>query len=253
MFADLNIGRRLPGLVLDALLPPRCLSCRVAVDRAGMLCPDCWGRITFLGAPHCAACGYPFSYDVGPTALCGNCLRDPPAFDRARAVLRYDEHSRPLILSFKHADRTESAPAFGTWLARAGAELTANADVIAPVPLHWSRLFQRRYNQAALLAKVLGRHSSVRGDMPVVPDLLLRRRRTASQGRLSRTARQRNVAGAFMVKPARKVQLAGRRVLLIDDVMTTGATVSACARSLRRAGAAAVDVLVLARVIRPEA
>ncbi len=163
--------------------------------------------------------------------------------------MRYDQSSRALVLGFKYADRTEGAAGYGTWLARAGAGLVAEADLIAPVPLHWLRLFNRRFNQAALLAQALGRGAGV----PVVADLLLRRRHTPSQGRLSPAQRRRNVAGAFAVKPARKALLEGRRVLLVDDVLTTGATVSACARTLRRGGAGAVDVLVLARVVRGQA
>ncbi|MFQ5774840.1 MAG: ComF family protein [Kiloniellaceae bacterium] len=246
-YASLAHGLRgLPRLALNALLPPRCLSCGALVERPGVLCPDCWARVDFLGPPHCAICGLPFEFDLGPAALCGACARERPAFERARAVMRYDEDSRRLLLGFKHADRTEGAPAYGAWLARAGAELVAEAELLAPVPLHWARLFARRYNQAALLAHALGREAGV----PVVSDLLLRRRFTRSQGRLSPAARRRNVAGAFTVKPARAPLLAGRRVLLVDDVLTTGATVSACARALRRGGAAAVDVLVLARVVR---
>lgn len=199
-----------------------------------------------MAPPHCACCGLPFEYDLGPDALCGACTRARPAFDRARSVMRYNDASKRLILGFKHGDRTEGAPAFGAWLARAGANLIAEADLIAPVPLHRWRLLGRRYNQAALLAHALGQET----DLPVVSDLLLRRRFTPSQGRLSVSARQRNVTGAFAVKPARAARLTDRRVLLVDDVLTTGATVSACARALRRGGAAAVEVLVLARVVR---
>jgi ComF family protein len=163
-------------------------------------------------------------------------------------VLAYDDASRGLILGFKHADRTHAAPAFARWMARAGAELLLTADVIAPVPLHWSRLLARRYNQAALLGNGL----AVLMNKASVPDLLIRRRRTPSQGHLSRSERLRNVAGAFAVRPSRLPQVRGRRILLVDDVLTTGATVSACAAVLRRAGAASIDVLSLARVVRPE-
>src|SRR5262249_27634825 len=141
-------------------------------------------------------------------------------------------------------DRTEAAPTFGNWLARAGTELTADADLIVPVPLHRWRLLLRRYNQAGLLAQALGRAVQ----RPVAPDLLVRRRRTPSQGGPGRTGRRRNVAGAFAVRPRRAGLVEGRRVLLVDDVHTTGATLGECARVLRRAGAAAVDVLTLARV-----
>jgi ComF family protein len=235
------LGRR----TLNVLLPPRCLSCGAGVEATGSLCADCWGGLTLLGAPVCAVCGYPFDFDLGADALCAACARERPRYDRARAVLRYDEASRRLLLGFKYADRTEGAPAFAGWLARAGAELLAEAEVIVPVPLHRWRLFSRRYNQAALLALALGRQSGV----PVETDLLLRRRNTPSQGRLSAAARKRNVAGAFAVPRAER--LADRRVLLVDDVLTTGATAEACTAALLRAGAAAVDVMVLARVVRP--
>ncbi len=241
--------RRLPRAVLDALLPPRCLACGGSVEAPGALCADCWQGIDFLGPPHCACCGYPFEFDLGPDTLCGACTGAPPAYARTRAVMRYGDVSKGLLLGFKYGDRTDGAPAYADWLARAGAALIADAGLIAPVPLHRFRLFTRRYNQAALLALALSRATG----LPVVPDLLVRRRNTPPQGRLSAAARRRNVAGAFAVIPARKTALADRRVLLIDDVMTTGATVEACGRALLRAGASAVDVLVLARVIRPRA
>lgn len=246
-------------LALDAVLPPQCLSCAELVSEPGALCAACWARLNFIAAPFCRICGWPFDSDPSssdgaaeapPTDLvCGACLREPPLFDRARAVLAYDDASRGLILGFKHADRTHGAPAFARWLARAGGELLIAADIIAPVPLHWSRLLARRYNQAALLglglAKLTGKS--------VVPDLLVRRRPTPSQARLSRSERLRNVAGAFAVRPSRLAAARGRRIVLVDDVLTTGATVSACAKTLRRAGAVSVDVLTLARVVRPEA
>lgn len=238
--------RQLSVLALNSVLPPRCLACGSTVEQPGALCSPCWQGIDFLAPPQCSLCGLPFEFDVGPVPLCGACARERPAFDRARAVMRYDDHSRGLILGFKHADRTEGAPAYGAWLARAGQELLGETELIVPVPLHWRRLFTRRYNQAALLAQALGRQAH----LPVALDVLRRRRHTVSQGRLNVAARERNVAGVFAVSPAKHALLRDRRVLLVDDVMTTGATVSACAKALRRAGAAAVDVLVLARSIR---
>ena len=235
--------------LVNALLPPRCLGCGGLVATTGSLCPACWEAIDFLAPPLCGICGLPFAYDPGPEVFCGACLREPPPFERARAVMRYDEHSRGLILGFKHGDRTEGGPAYGDWLLRAGAELLADAEMVLPVPLHWRRLFARRYNQAALLAQAVSRRSG----LAYRPDILRRRRHTPPQGRLSAKARRRNLQGAFAVAPRHKAEIEGRRLLLVDDVLTTGATLSACARVLRRAGASKVDALVLARVVRPSA
>lgn len=240
--------RDLGARAIDTVLPPRCLRCGATVEAVGALCPDCWAAMAFLGPPHCACCGYPFEFDMGLAALCAACARERPPYGRARAVLRYDDASRDLVLAFKHADRTDGAPAYGAWLARAGAELVAEADIVAAVPLHWTRLFVRRYNQAALLALAVARQAG----LPAVPDLLVRRRRTPSQGRLSAAGRARNVAGAFAINPRRKAMVSGRRILLVDDVQTTGATVESCARVLLRGGAAVVDVLTLARVVRAQ-
>ncbi|MDG5495805.1 ComF family protein [Niveispirillum sp. BGYR6] len=232
---------------LDLLLPPRCLGCGDRVGTPGTLCPTCWTAMHFIDAPFCACCGLPFDYDAGAGALCGACIAAPPQFGRARAVLSYDDASRPLILGFKHGDRTDAAPGFARWMARSGATLLAECDVIAAVPLHRWRLLRRRYNQSALLALHLGRVSG----KPVVPDLLIRRRATPSQGGLTAKGRARNVAGAFAAHPRHRDRISGARVLLVDDVLTTGATVGECARVLRRAGAVGVDVLTLARVPKP--
>jgi ComF family protein len=241
--------RAIGRTALDAVLPARCLACAAVVGAAGGVCGDCWGQLAFLAAPLCRRCGYPFEHDLGAEAVCAACVAFAPAYDRARAALRYDEASRGLILQFKHADRTDAARAFGRWLARAGGELLTQAQVIVPVPLHWTRLFQRRYNQSALLALALAYETG----LPAATLALVRRRRTPSQGHLSPTARWRNVASAFAVPARRRSELAGRRVLLVDDVLTTGATVEACAKTLLAAGAAGVDVLTLARVVRPQA
>jgi ComF family protein len=243
----------LAGQALDVLLPPGCPVCDAVVDKAGTLCGPCWRQVDFLGSLQCSVCGLPFEFDPDPgsggseSILCGACIRDRPSFDRARAVMVYGDFSRRMVLAFKHADRTDAAPAFGSWLARAGKTLTADTDLIVPVPLHWTRLFRRRYNQAALLAQALGRETG----LTVVPDLLQRRRKTPPQGRLGLAQRRRNVRGAFRVHPAKRGRLTGQRVLLVDDVLTTGATASACARALLKGGAGAVDVLTLTRVVRP--
>ncbi len=241
--------KRFAAMALDALLPPQCPGCGGLVETGGVLCADCWQGVDFLASPECHACGLPFEFDIGDNALCGACTRECPPFERARAVMVYGDVSRKVILAFKHGDRTETAPGLGRWLVRAGAELIADADIVAPVALHWTRLFWRRYNQAALLAHVVGGETG----LPEVPDLLIRRRRTPPQVRMSPAKRRRNVRGAFKVNPARRAGLRGRRVLLIDNVMTTGATAAASAKALLKGGAQAVDVLTLARVVRATA
>ena len=206
--------KRLAAMALDALLPPQCPGCGGLVETGGVLCAPCWRRVDFLASPQCHACGLPFEFDIGDGALCGACARESPPFERARAVMVYGEVSRKVVLAFKHADRTDTAPGLGRWLVRAGAELIADADMVAPVALHWTRLFARRYNQAALLAHVVGGETG----LEVVPDLLIRRRRTPPQVRMSPARRRRNVRGAFKVNPARRAGLQGRRVLLIDHL-----------------------------------
>ena len=215
--------RRFAAMALNALLPPQCPGCGGLVETGGVLCAACWQRVDFLAPPQCHACGLPFEFDIGDNALCGACTRANPPFERARAVMVYGDVSRKVILAFKHSDRTETAPGLGRWLVRAGAELIADADIVAPVALHWTRLFWRRYNQAALLAHVVGGETG----LPVVPDLLIRRRRTPPQVRMSQAKRRRNVRGAFKVNPARRAGLRGRRVLLIDDVLTLARVVRA--------------------------
>ncbi|HEX9648396.1 MAG TPA: ComF family protein [Alphaproteobacteria bacterium] len=237
-------GRLLAG-AFDMLMPPGCMACRGPVDAPGRLCPACWAEVEFLAPPQCACCGLPFDYGIGAGATCAPCAARAPAFDRARAVMRYGAVARRLVVGLKHGDRTHLVPALGAWLVRAGAELLDGADALVPVPLHRHRLLARRFNQSALLARAAARATGV----PVAVDALRRTKATPSQGGLSRHQRQRNVAGAFEVAAERRASLAGRRLVLVDDVFTTGATVEACARTLRRAGAGHVDVLTLARVV----
>lgn len=236
--------RRLGRAALAAALPPRCLLCGEIAAMPEALCGRCWTGMTFFAPPWCAVCGLPFAHPLGEGAVCADCARGRRNWDRARAALRYDRNSRGLVLALKHADATHLAGAFGRWMRQAGAELLGEADLLVPVPLHWTRLFRRRYNQAALLAHAI----RAAGGPPVVPDGLLRRRRTPAQGHLGPLARARNVRGAFALRPG--VEVAGRRVVLIDDVMTTGATAEECARVLRRAGAGFVGVLTLARALK---
>jgi ComF family protein len=238
--------RRIAGVALGVVLPARCLRCGGVVLESGALCGDCWAGVSFIAPPFCAVCGLPFEFDAGAMSICGACLRDAPPYRRARAVLRYDAASRDLVIAFKHGDRTDAAPAFARWMMRAGAGLLHDADIVVPVPLHRRRLLGRRFNQAALLVNEMARRHGV----AVAPDLLLRIRATRSQGRLSLSARRRNVQGAFAVRERAAARLRGRSVLLVDDVLTTGATVGACAAALLRGGARHVDVLTLARVVR---
>lgn len=239
-------GRGLARLA-DLVLPPRCLRCGATIESGGGLCPDCWPVVRFIAPPLCAGCGLPFDLPAEAGMLCAGCVRRPFGFRRARAVLVYDDASRDLLVRFKHGDRTDSAPAFGRWLLRAGADLLAEADVLVPVPLHWTRLFARRFNQAALLALEVGAAAGIAVDVRA----LGRRRRTVSLGHLSPTHRRRVVRGVFAVPERARAALDGRRVVLIDDVFTTGATAEAATRALLRAGAVSVDLLTLARVVRP--
>jgi ComF family protein len=244
--------KALGGAALDALLPPTCLTCEEPVAEQGGLCPACFARLAFVTAPMCAVCGVPLPHEAAGEVhaeglVCAACLAAPPAFLRARAALRYDEGAKALILPFKHRDRTEMAQPLARQMARAGAELLRQAELLVPVPLHRWRLFRRRHNQAALLARALSRLSGV----PHAPLLLQRARRTRPLGDLGAAARAAELAGAFRVPPRAAAKLAGRRVLLVDDVLTSGATANACAHALLEAGAASVEVLAAARVPDP--
>ena len=232
---------------LDAVLPRQCLKCNAIIGPGGQLCGDCWPKLTFVGEPQCVCCGQPFEFALAEHTLCAACQRRPPDFDHARTALLYDDESRDLILGFKHADKIEGAEVYAAWIDRVGAPFLAAADLVAPVPLHPRRLRQRRYNQAALMSHRMAAAHGVRSAV----DLLIRKRYTRSQGGLSPAGRLRNVRGAFAVGPGWRAEVAGARVVLVDDVFTTGATLEACARVLRRAGARSIDVLALARVERP--
>ncbi len=239
--------RWLASGVLDAVLPRLCLSCETIVDTPG-LCATCWPRMRWIAPPLCEACGLPFDLGMPDLRVCAVCAGQPPSLPRrVRAALVYGPESRDLVLRFKHADRLDSAPCFASWMRAAGAALLTDCDLLVPVPLHWTRLAWRRYNQAALLARLLARD----GGRGCIPDLLVRRRRTPPQGEMGAAARQRNVAGAFAVRRRHAARVEGRRVLLVDDVLTSGATLSACAAALSRSGAASVDALVLMRVAGP--
>jgi ComF family protein len=226
-------------------LPPLCPACRDPVAEPGGLCSACWAKLSFIAPPFCERLGIPFAYDPGPGILSMEAIANPPAYRRARAAVRYDEIARRLVHALKFGDRIDLAPTLGRWMALAGKPLLADADALVPVPLHWRRLWARRFNQSATLAKVISRQSGV----AVAHAALGRVKATAQQVGLTRSERAVNVQGAFRVPERSRAEVVGRRLILVDDVLTTGATLDACARVLLRAGAAQVDVLVFARVV----
>lgn len=237
-----SLGR----IALDAIYPPTCLACRTATAETGALCPQCWRQMRFIERPFCDRLGTPFEQDLGPGLLSPQAIADPPVFARARAVARFEDGpARRLVHRLKYSDRGELAKPMGRWMARAGADILAGADALAPVPLHPLRLWTRRFNQAAALAHAIGAEIGA----PCEPFLLTRVKQTRSQVGLSRTQRAENVQGAFRAPAEAQARLKGRRIVLVDDVLTSGATANAAARALLRGGAAQVDVLVFARVV----
>lgn len=240
--------RRLGGRALDLILPPRCLGCGIEILASDGLCPDCWNGLRLLARPWCRCCGHPLPHAATDAPLCAGCATHAPPYDRGRAALRYDGNSSRLILGFKRGGRLDGVNLFARWMVQAGDELLPDADLLLPVPLHRWRLLRRGFNQSAILAQRIAKLSG----RPWSPSVLRRPKATVSQQGLSASERERNItAGAFRV--AKPERVAGARVLLVDDVHTTGATLAACVTVLRRAGAAQVDVLTLARVVRDEA
>jgi ComF family protein len=231
-------------LALDIALPTLCVACREPVAGVGV-CAACWSKLSFIAPPYCPRLGIPFVYDPGPDLLSMEAIANPPAYRRARAAVRYDDVARTLVHALKYHDRTDLAPAMGRWMARAGEELLSGADLLVPVPLHWRRGWSRRYNQSGALARVIEKQCGV----AVASDVLRRIRPTPQQIGLNRSQRASNVQGAFKAAADRSAAIHDRRVVLIDDVLTSGATADACARALLRARAAQVDVLVFARVV----
>ena len=232
-----DTARAVLRAALDLALPRLCAVCREPVEGEG-LCPACWSKLSFISRPYCERLGIPFVYDPGPGILSMEAIADPPAYQRARAAVRFDDISRALVHALKYGDRLDLAPMMGRWLSQAGGELLAEADALVPVPLHWRRHWARRFNQSAMLSS----------GVPIAPRALKRVKFTAQQVGLSRTQRAANIQGAFRVPPDGKADVVGRRLVLVDDVLTSGATVEGCAKALLRAGARNVDVLVFARV-----
>jgi ComF family protein len=232
------------GRALDVALPRLCPACRELVGDDG-LCASCWSKLSLIAPPFCERLGIPFAYDPGPGVLSMQAITDPPAYHRARAAVRYDEIARTLVHALKYGDRLDLAPLMGRWMARAGRELLRGADALVPVPLHWRRLWARRFNQSAALAKSISAESGV----PVANSALKRIKATAQQVGLTQSERAENVQAAFRVPAEGKADVVGRKLVLIDDVLTSGATADTCARTLLRAGANSVDVVVFARVV----
>ena len=237
-------ARQVARAALDLILPPLCLGCAAPVGSAGTLCPKCWTGMDFIALPYCERLGTPFSADLGYGLISPKAIAEPPAFGRARAVARYDATARLLVHRLKYSDRLDLSATMGGLMARAGVELLAEANLLVPVPLHKRRLWGRRFNQAGELAKAVSRETGV----SVAHEALARVKATKSQVGLSASERARNLSGAFRPGAGAKGALAGRRVVLIDDVMTTGSTLNSAARVLRRAGATEVDALVFALV-----
>ncbi|WP_112661680.1 ComF family protein [Microvirga flavescens] len=230
---------------LGLVYPPTCIACQAAIGEPHSLCAACWSGIRFIERPYCERLGTPFSVDIGVPLLSPAAIADPPVFARARAVAQYDGTASALIHRLKYADRPDLARALGTMMVRAGAELLKDADVIVPVPLHRWRLWQRRFNQAMALASIVAKESGIDCD----PSLLVRVKHTRQQVGLTKAQRQQNLQGAFRVPESSRPAVKDRRVLLIDDVLTTGSTANAASRALLKAGAAKVDILAFARVV----
>jgi ComF family protein len=229
---------------LDALYPPTCLACRASTDKHGALCPRCWSAMRFIERPFCERLGTPFEHDLGQGLISPQAMADPPAFSRARAVARFEDGpARTLVHRLKYSDRAELARPIASWMARAGVDVLADADLLAPVPLHALRLWRRQFNQAAALTTEISRRTGKPCDLAA----LRRVKATRSQVGLSRAQRAENVQGAFRI--ADSVVVRDLNVVLVDDVLTSGATANAASRALLRAGAKRVDVLVFARVV----
>lgn len=242
-----GLGRAL-RLVADMLTPPRCLACRSEVEDAAALCIECWSKISFISEPVCDVLGTPFAYEQGEAAISPAALADPPPWDRARAAVAYDDRSGAIVHGLKYADHQEAAHFMAAQMARAGHRLLAEADVLVPVPLHRWRLWRRRFNQSALLAEALSRQTG----KPWLAQALQRLVHGRAQVGQTADERRRAVSRAFAAKGEEAGRIAGQRILLIDDVLTTGATAAACSKALRAAGASHVDVLTFALVLGPK-
>ncbi len=236
--------------ILDSVLPPRCPFSGEIVDSQGAVSPQSWATLSFITAPFCDGCGFPFEFALPSNtgkALCAACLSHSQPFAKARSALVYNDASRDFILGFKHGDQTQNVVTMVPWLRAAGADLWDDVDCVAPVPLHRWRLLRRRYNQAALMGAAIAKDRQLQ----FIPDALIRTRATVTQGHLNAGERAKNVHHAFAVSLKNAQKMRDKKILLVDDVYTTGSTVIECAKALKKAGVAEVLVLTLARVVRP--
>ena len=237
--------RQARAVLLDQLYPPTCLACNAPVGEPDTLCAHCFSHLKPITPPFCQRLGIPFAASVGEDALSAEAIADPPPFERARAALAYGDLASLLVARMKYGDRPELARFCARLMAAAGHELWAGEPVLVPVPLHRSRLLARRYNQSAELARLVARQVG----LDFAPDLVKRKRRTRQQVGLSGEQRRRNVAGAFSVSPRAAARFAGRRIVIVDDVLTTGSTVKALTHEFKRAGFHDIDVVTFARVV----
>ena len=233
-------------MLADLLFPPRCPSCQAQVEGDGNFCAPCFSKLRMIDAPMCHCCGIPFAVPVGADMRCPDCLETAPEFTLARAALVYDAVSSPLIATLKFHDQWAGLSRYVQMMLRAGQPVLAGADMLVPVPLHWRRLWTRRFNQSALLAYGISKQKAIM----CAPQLLQRVQYTKPQARLNKTERRKNVRHAFAVPENVRDLLRNKTIVLVDDVVTTGATVNACASVLKKAGAKEVRVLSLARTVK---
>ena len=231
--------------LLDIVYPPQCIACGTNVHENGTICAHCWGDINFITDPQCEMCGFPFDFEVAGSHICAGCAKDPPQFSKARAVFLYDDASRRMVTSFKYSDRTENRAAYAKWMARVGADMLQDADFIVPVPLHFFKLIMRKYNQAALLAHEIAKITGKK----VIADAIIRNKYTKTQAAFSHKGRFKNINGAFEVNKKYLDILRDKKILLVDDVITTGATANECAKVLINAKVAKVELLTLAKTL----
>lgn len=231
---------------LNLLFPPQCGLCRELIDENGGICSNCWQELNFITAPFCKICGYPYEFDMGESAQCAACMANPPEYNGHRSVFHFDDGSKRLVHDLKYHDKPLMLDSFAKWLAQAAPDWLDLPDVmLVPVPIHRFRLLKRKYNQSALLVKALAEYTQ----SDVGYDILQRVKNRPPQASLSRQKRLKNLAGAFRVNPKRKELIKARPIILIDDVMTTGTTINACAKILHKAGSGRVFSITLARTV----